>query len=101
MEEYKVIASPAAQNDFLDIADHLNTLAPEEVVQYYDLYMEKIGTLASAPESCPFARDAQLRFRGYRILPVDNHIVFYVINGKTVELRRILYARRQYERLVW
>ena len=101
MEEYKVIAFLAAQNDFLDVADHLNALAPEEGVQCYELFMEKIGALASAPESYPYARDAQLRFRGYRILLIDSYIVFYVINGKTVELRRILYARRQYERLVW
>jgi len=101
MEEYNVRISPAAQNDFLGIADHLNTLAPEEAASYYESYTEKIGMLAKAPDSCPLARDAQLRLRGYRMLPVENHIVFYVINGKTVELRRMLYARRQYERLVW
>jgi len=101
MEEYNVRLSPTAQNDYLDIAEHLNTLATEEATQYYELFMEKMGMLTTSPESCPLARDAQLRLRGYRTLPIDNHIVFYVINGKTVELRRILYARRQYERLVW
>jgi len=101
MEEYNVRVSPAAQNDFLDIANHLGTLVPEEAAQRYDSFMEKIRMLAATPESCPFARDAQLRLRGYRMLPIDSHIVFYVINGKTIELRRILYSRRQYERLVW
>jgi len=101
MEEYNVRISPAAQNDFLDIADHLSTMAPEDATQYYELFMEKMGMLMTTPESCPLARDAQLRLRGYRMLPIENYIVFYVINGKTVELRRILYARRQYERLVW
>jgi len=101
MEEYNVRISPAAQNDFLDIADHLASLSPEEAARYYESFMEKMGMLAKAPESCPLARDAQLRLRGYRMLPIENHIVFYVINGKTVELRRFLYSRRQYERLVW
>jgi len=99
MEEYSVRISPAAQNDFLDLVEHLESLPPSAAVDYYELFMEKVGTLASAPESCPLARDTQLRLRGYRMLPVENYIVFYVVNGRHVELRRILYARRQYERL--
>ena len=101
MEEYSVRISPAAQNDFLDIAERLSSMSPEESSQYYELFMEKMSMLTTTPESCPLARDAQLRLRGYRMLSIENHIVFYVINGKVVELRRILYARRQYERLVW
>jgi len=99
MEEYNVRISPAAQNDFLDLIEHLESLSPGAAVEYFELFMEKVGVLAKTPESCPLARDTQLRLRGYRMLPIDNYIVFYVVNGKNVELRRILYARRQYERL--
>jgi len=101
MEEYSVRISPAAQNDFLDIAEHLSTLASGEAERYYEQIMEKISALTTKPDSCPLARDPQLRLRGYRLLPIDNHIVFYVIKDNAVEIRRILYARRQYERLVW
>jgi len=99
MEEFNIRISPAAQNDFLDLAEHLESLSPTAAEQYYELFMEKVGILAKAPESCPLARDTQLRLRGYRMLPIENYIVFYVISGRIVELRRILYARRQYERL--
>ena len=99
MDDYRMNVSPAAQNDFLDIVEHLETLSPEAAAQYYELFMEKMRMLAKNPESCPLARDTQLRLRGYRMLPIENYIVFYVISGKIVELRRILYARRQYERL--
>jgi len=100
MEEYNVVISPAAQNDLLDIVEHLSTLEHDEATKYYELFMDKVGSLKTTPEICPLARDTQLRLRGYRMLPIDNYIVFYVINGNLVELRRILYARRQYERLV-
>jgi len=100
MEGYKVIISPAAQNDFLDIVEHLNSLDPEVATSYYELFMERIEMLKASPEICPLARDAQLRLRGYRMLSVDSYIVFYIFNGSAIELRRILYARRQYERLV-
>jgi len=99
MDEYKVIISPAAQNDFLDIVEHLNTLSPDAAEQYFELFMDKVKMLATTPDSCPLARDTQLRLRGYRMLHIENYIVFYVLTGKSVELRRILYARRQYDRL--
>jgi len=99
MEEYNVIISPAAQSDFHDIMDHLDTLAHDAASKYCELFVEKTSLLSKNPESCPLARDTQLRLRGYRLLPIDNYIVFYVVSGSTVELRRILYARRQYERL--
>ncbi|MCL2227459.1 MAG: type II toxin-antitoxin system RelE/ParE family toxin [Oscillospiraceae bacterium] len=99
MEEYKVKISPAAQNDFLDVIEHLDTLSQDAATQCFDLFMEKAAVLGSTPEICPLARDTQLRLRGYRLLPIENYIVFYVISGNIVEIRRILYARRQYERL--
>lgn len=100
MEHYKVKIFPAAQSDLRDIADYLNTLSPETAMQYYDLIIEKVGTLTTMPERCPMARDTQLRLRGYRMLLVKNYIVFYVVNGENVEIRRILYARRQYEGII-
>ena len=100
MERYKVNIFPTAQDDMRDIVDYLNTLSHDVAVRYYDLIIENIGTLTTMPERCPLAKDTQLRMRGYRTLLVKNYIVFYVINGKTVEIRRILFARRQYDGLL-
>jgi len=100
MEEYKVKIFPSAQNDLYDIVDYLNTLSPDAAIRYYDLIIEKIGTLTTMPERYPLAKDIQLRLRGYRTLFVKNYIVFYIINDKIVEIRRIIYAKRQYEGLL-
>ena len=100
MEQYNVKIFPTAQSDLKDIVDYLNTLSSEAALRYYDLIVERIGTLQVMPERCPLARDAQLRLRGYRLLFVKNYIVFFVVNGNIVEIRRILYAKRQYEELL-
>jgi addiction module RelE/StbE family toxin len=100
MEQYNVKIFPTAQNDLRDIVDYLNTLSPDAAIRYYDLIIEKVRTLSVMPGRCAPAKDTQLRLRGYRTLLVGNYIVFYVVNGKTVEIRRILYARRQYEGLL-
>jgi len=100
MEQYSVKIFPTAQNDLRDIVDYLNTLSPDAAIRYYDLIVEKVRTLATMPERCPLVKDTQLRLRGYRTLLIKNYIVFYIISGKTVEIRRILFSRRQYESLL-
>ena len=100
MDDYYVKISSTAQNDFMEIAEYLETLPPEEAELCYDNILKKTEILCKAPESCPSARDSQLRLRGYKMLTVDDYIYFFIINARTVEIRRILYARRQYDRLV-
>jgi toxin ParE1/3/4 len=100
MGRYSVKILPAAQADLDGIIDYLNTLSPQAAFRYYDLLAEKISSLSDMPERCPMARDTQLRLRGYRFLPVENYLVFFVITGETVQIRRILYGRRQYESLL-
>ncbi|MDR1701237.1 MAG: type II toxin-antitoxin system RelE/ParE family toxin [Sporomusaceae bacterium] len=100
MEEYKIKIFPAAQNDLREIVDYLNTFSRETALKYYDLIIEKINTLKKMPERCPLLKDSQLRLRGYRTLLLENYIVFYVINRDTIEIRRILFAKRQYKWLL-
>lgn len=100
MEEYSVMILPSAQFDILDIMDHLNSLLPEEAVSYYDMLVGQLGTLSKTPEIYPLAKDTQLRLRGYRTLPANDYIAFFVIRDRSVELRRILYSRRQYDWLL-
>ncbi|NLI11210.1 MAG: type II toxin-antitoxin system RelE/ParE family toxin [Peptococcaceae bacterium] len=97
MGEYKVKIYPAAQQDLNDIVAYLNTLSPDAAIKYYDRIVEKIGSLAEMPERRHLLKDPQLRLRGYRTLIVDNYMVFYVVKGDTVQIRRILFGRRQYE----
>ena len=52
------------------------------------------------PERCPRSRDLALAAKGYRYLVVGNYLVFYVIVGPAVQIRRILYAKRDYKQLL-
>ena len=97
MKKYDIKIFPQAENDLDEIADYLAAFSEQAALKYYDLIVEKIGALAEMPERCPLMKDTQLRLRGYRMLIARNYIVYYVVNGNTVEIRRILYARRQYE----
>lgn len=100
MEKYKVKIYPAAKQDLLDIVDHLNTLSPDAALRYYDLLTEEIVGLSYMPERCPRPKDLALAAKGYRCLLVKNYLVFYVVDRDTVQIRRILYGRRDYSSLL-
>lgn len=100
MESYKISILPAAQNDLREIVDYLNTLSPQAAVSYYDMIVERIASLTQMPKRYALVKDAQLRLKGYRTLIIKHYIVFYVVKEKTVEIRRILFARRQYQPLL-
>lgn len=100
MDKYKVKIYPAAQMDLTDIVSYLNTLSPQAAIRYYDLLIDKIGSLVEMPERCPFVRNIALKAKGYRYLIVENYLVFFVIKGDTVQIRRILYNKRQYKGLL-
>lgn len=96
MERYNVKIYPAAKQDLLDIVDYLNTLSPDAALRYYDLLVEQIAGLSYMPERCPHPKDLALAAKGYRYLIVEKYLVFYVVAGDTVQIRRILYGRRDY-----
>ncbi|MCL2628102.1 MAG: type II toxin-antitoxin system RelE/ParE family toxin [Oscillospiraceae bacterium] len=99
MDEYNVVIYPTAQNDASTIVEHLNALPPEEAESYFDMLIKKAEVLKNAPSGCPMTKDSQLRLRAYRTLTTDEYVFFFVVTARTVEVRRILYAKRQYERL--
>lgn len=100
MENYKIKIFPRAKQDMEEVIDYLNTLSPDVALKYYDLLVEEIAGLSQMSERCPRPKDLALAARGYRYLIVKNYLVFYVIAGDTVQIRRILYARRNYKGLL-
>ena len=100
METYKIKIFPTAKQDLEEVIGYLNTLSPDAASKYYDLLVEEIVSLSKMPERCPKPKDLALAVKGYRYLIVKNYLVFYVIIGDTVQIRRILYARRDYRVLL-
>ncbi len=100
MEKYKLLIFPSAKRDLLDIVDYINELSPAAALKVYDEIVEKIGSLSQMPMQCPQVKNPLLKAKGYRVLVVRNYLVFFIVSGKSVEIRRILYGRRQYEFLL-
>lgn len=97
---YKIQIYSAAKRDLNDIIEYINILSPEAALRQYDHIIDSIGSLSELPERCSLAKDTNLRLKGYRIMIVDNYLVFYIVKSNTVQIRRILYGRRNYEWLL-
>ena len=100
MDVYKIKIYPTAKKDLQEIIDYLNTLSLQAALRYYDLLIAEIESLSQMPFRCPKPRDIALAAKGYRHLIVENYLVFYVVARDTVQIRRILYAKRNYRRIL-
>ena len=100
METYRIKIYPAAEQDLAEIVDYLNTLSSEAAVRIFDQLVSEVESLSMMPFRCPQPRDLALAAKGYRVLIVDKYLVFYVVIEHTVQIRRILYGRRDYKKLL-
>lgn len=97
MELYRIKIYKKAEKDLEEIVLYLNRFYAETALKYYDLMVSAINTLADHPKRCPLVRDETLRMREYRYLLVENYIVFFIIRGNIIQIRRILYSKQQYK----
>ena len=91
---------PAAEQDLLDILEYIGRDNPDAALYFVDRVDQAIGRLALFPKSGRQPRDARLRRLGYRVLVVDDYLVFYVLTGRTVQVRRVIHGARRYEFLL-
>ena len=100
MEAYKVKIFPSAQRDLQELVEYLNTRSADAALRTYDRIVSEIASLSTMPNRYPHPRDLSLAAKGYRYLSVSNYLVFYIVSSDTVQIHRILYARRDYARLL-
>lgn len=100
MEKYKVLIYPAAKRDLQELIDYINEQSSFDDIKLYDEIVEYVASLAELPFRYPLMKNPVLRAKGYRALVVHSFLVFYVVMGDVVQIRRILHGKRQYEFLL-
>ena len=101
MNKYKVAYRELFRQDlnkiYLYIADTLK--APQAAGDLLDDIEKTINQIVIFPFSCRiFQHDPPLP-EEFRMMPVKNYAVFYVVQGDTVEMRRVVYARMDLTKL--
>jgi len=93
---YKIRIYKRAQEDMMEFVDYINQFHEETAISYYDEVVDAINSLSDFPERRPLIRDNALRKKGYRWLQVKSHMIYFVVKGNIVQIRRILYNKRLY-----
>jgi toxin ParE1/3/4 len=96
---YKIEYLPIALADLNGIIDYLSiTLCNKKAaLDFLDALDHSISKLGSFPYAYKIYQSQLVNNSEYRVLPVNNYLVFYVISDNTVEIRRILYARVNFD----
>lgn len=92
---YEIRYLPLARKDLSDItayiAEHLK--APKAALDLLNALDESISRLEQFPYSCKVYQPIKELENEYRLLPVKNYAVFYVVKEKVVEIHRVVYAK--------
>ena len=92
---HKLKYLPLAQKDLVDIIDYIadNLKAPKAAMDLIDALDSSIRLLQQFPYSYKVYQPIQPLETEYRILPVKNYLVFYVVTEDLVEIHRIIYSK--------
>jgi toxin ParE1/3/4 len=100
IKPYEVRYLPVAERDLLEILDYIARDDHEAARRFVDRIEHSIGSLAQFPKAGRRPRDARLQRLGYRVLVLDDYLVFYVVVGRTVQVRRVIHGARRYDFLL-
>lgn len=101
-ENYRIEYLPLFQTDLFEVIDYIrivlkNPSAAEKLLSETE---QAILARAKSPEGYEPFRSSRKRRHDYYRIYVDNFIVYYVLIGNVMEVRRFLFAKRdQDERL--
>jgi len=95
---YQISLTEAAEQDLTEIVDYIADENPSAALKVIVRIEKNILKLEDFPLIGVVPRIRRLAKKGYRILIVDDYLVFYSIDdNKIVEIRRILSGKRDYQ----
>ena len=95
-KKYKAIIFPSAENDLFDINDYYINKLKISPQKLFSKLKQSIEILEENPLLFPCVKDSYLNQLQYRMVPIDNYLLFYIIENDTVQIHRFLYGKRNY-----
>jgi plasmid stabilization system protein ParE len=98
--KYTVRLLAIAEQDLVELVSYLAAENPRAATDLLDHLEARLQTLTSHPFVGRIPHTSKLTALGYRVLVIDNYLVFYKVKGKTVLVHRILHGARDLLRLL-
>ena len=92
--KYTVRLLSIAEQDLSELISYLAAENPRTATEVLDHIENRLQTLTAHPFAGRVPHNPKLTALGYRVLVIDNYLVFYKVKSKTVLVYRILHGAR-------
>ena len=101
-KKYKIKYLPLFYKDLDHITDYIKYRLKNEIAanNFVNKLEKEIKQRAFSPDSYEEYISIRNRKNTYFRIYVDNYTVFYTVKDNTMEVRRILYSRRNFDKLI-
>lgn len=99
-EGLKVTYLPAAVRDLEEIIDYVRRGSLERAEKLLNKLAAEIGRLARFPRLAVVPKDPYLMSKRYRLLVIENYLVFYLARRQAILIHRVIHGTRRYESLL-
>ena len=98
--KYIVRLLSVAEQDLVDLMSYLAAENARAAADVLDRIEARLEALQSHPFVGRILHNAKLTALGYRVLVIDNYLVFYKVKGNAVLVHRILHGARDLLRVL-
>jgi len=99
-DKYQVRLLNIAEEDFTEIISFIAADNPSAADAIANNIEKNLELLSANPNLGRIPREEEIRNLGYRYLIVQNYLIFYTIEEKTIFIHRILHGARDYKTLL-
>lgn len=100
MPMYDIRITELAYDDLIGIVDYIASDDPSAALKLADEIEQCIISLKDFPERGVKLKNRPLANKGYKMLIINDYLVFYVILDEVIEIRRIISGKRNYANLL-
>jgi toxin ParE1/3/4 len=99
-DKYPVRLLNIAEEDFTEIIAFIAADNPTTAEALASKIEKNLLLLSENPKLGRISRDEEIKNLGYRYIIVQNYIIFYTIEERTILVHRILHGARNYKSLL-
>ena len=100
INKYQVRLLSIAEEDFAEIVSFIAADNQKAAMNLANNIENNLKLLALNPKLGRIPRDVDIRKLGYRYLIVQNYLIFYKVENKSILIHRILHGARDYKSLL-
>ena len=98
--KYQVRLLKIAEEDFTEIISFIGAENIHAANSLANNFEKNLELLSDNPRLGRIPRDEEIRALGYRYLIIQNYIIFYTVEEKTIHIHRIFHGARNYKTLL-